>query len=329
MATRWIRKTQGHTLETVRQFLADLFRRAELDAMLIPMRTDAPVTLDSQIVDDPAHLVAADPFAPIMHVNAAKRAVEWLRDHSGQRLGAVLRACEIRALLELAKRDVVDLDPVLLVGVDCIGTFPVEDLAWRKSIDQLTDEMLQFARQGGINTYRYRSACQMCTESVPTQAALSVDLLGLPAREVVLITGHDPARVAGLRLDEIAGEQATPDLIAQHERMVALVTERRQRARERAIHALETDLAMDVDRLIQHLAACTPCRSCLDVCAIYSSDPALYDGGWPPSRDGMIRWLTGCAGCGMCEAVCPDHLPLVAIFARIRQELTQVLAEHL
>lgn len=28
-----------------------------------------------------------------------------------------------------------------------------------------------------------------------------------------------------------------------------------------------------------------------------------------------------CWGCGMCEAACADHLPLTAIFARIREEL--------
>ncbi|MBL6966425.1 MAG: 4Fe-4S dicluster domain-containing protein, partial [Anaerolineales bacterium] len=34
-----------------------------------------------------------------------------------------------------------------------------------------------------------------------------------------------------------------------------------------------------------------------------------------------MRWLISCAGCGMCEQACPQHLPLSIIFNHIQSQL--------
>jgi predicted aldo/keto reductase-like oxidoreductase len=44
-------------------------------------------------------------------------------------------------------------------------------------------------------------------------------------------------------------------------------------------------------------------------------------------REDVINWLASCAGCGMCEQSCPQHLPLSAIFTHVKQQLQQALAE--
>jgi Na+-translocating ferredoxin:NAD+ oxidoreductase RnfC subunit len=35
--------------------------------------------------------------------------------------------------------------------------------------------------------------------------------------------------------------------------------------------------------------------------------------------------MISCAGCGMCEQACPNHLPLVTIFNQIREQLIEPL----
>jgi Fe-S oxidoreductase len=34
-----------------------------------------------------------------------------------------------------------------------------------------------------------------------------------------------------------------------------------------------------------------------------------------------MRWMLSCAGCGMCEQACTQHLPLSTIFGHIREQL--------
>ncbi|MHC4789323.1 MAG: hypothetical protein ACYS8K_09010, partial [Planctomycetota bacterium] len=44
-------------------------------------------------------------------------------------IGVVLRPCEIRAFIELVKLQQASIDPFLIIGVDCWGTYSVQDYA--------------------------------------------------------------------------------------------------------------------------------------------------------------------------------------------------------
>ena len=319
MTAQWNLRTEGDSVGAIQGFLSAVYERAALDGMLVPMRVDEPPGIEPRVVEA-AQLTAADPFAPFMAVNAALLVTRYVSENPGQRLGAVLRPCEIRALRERAKRESLDVDKVFLVGVDCVGTFDMDDVNWRGSVDELTRETLHFARQGGVVTYRYRPACQMCTEPMPEGTHITVDVLGLPAHEVVLISTPEATIADDLRMAELVDGPASPNLIDQHEHMRASVTARRARARQRIIDALDHELAMDLDTLIAHLESCETCQDCLNACAIYPSEVALHSGE-RFSREIVTNRLSSCAGCGMCEAACTDHLPLTAIFTRIREEL--------
>jgi formate dehydrogenase subunit beta len=325
LTSKWLLKTHGDPLAAVQHFLREVYRTGGLDALLVPVLTGEPVTVEPQIINDPAQITRADPFAPLMTINAARLVADHLQAHPQQRLGAVLRACEIRALREVAGRAQLDLGPVLVVGVDCVGTFSAEDFAWRGSLDQLTREALQFARQGSVAAFRYRPACQTCTEPMPEAIGLTVDLLGLPARQAIVITARDTALAGALSFAEITDGPAPEPLVSQHERMRAALHDRRDRARQRIHEKLATDLSTDVDALVAHLNGCAPCRKCLDVCPIASNDPLLREGKF--THETVTGWLASCAGCGMCEETCPEHLPLAHIFARLRDELAAALED--
>jgi ferredoxin len=238
---------------------------------------------------------------------------------------------------------------LLVVGVDCLGTFPAEDYAWRAETmagpEGLTRQSLQFARQGGVLAYRNRLACQMCAAPTPGAGAdVSIGTLGLPVRRTLLITARDAATAERLHLARITDGEALPGLVRQHEQMRAVVAGRRERARQRITQALPPGLPASVPALAEHLAACAPCRQCLDACPLYAGhlgpqahyDPGFHDRGrglWgfaapsalqPDANGGAVaglsRWLAACVECGMCEAACPRRLPLTAIFARLRRE---------
>ncbi len=55
---------------------------------------------------------------------------ETTNEPSGPRpIAVVLKPCEVRAVVELAKLNQVDLDPFLIISVDCWGTYSVQDYA--------------------------------------------------------------------------------------------------------------------------------------------------------------------------------------------------------
>ena len=125
----------------------------------------------------------------------------------------------------------------------------------------MTREALKFAPQGGIAPYRHRAACQMCPLPMPEGADLSINLLGLPVRDAVLLAARDDALAQQIGLTDLASPDVPSGLAAQHERMRSVLVERHARTRERMIQVLETTLPKDVEGLVAHLASCDPCRA--------------------------------------------------------------------
>ncbi len=325
MTSHWMLKTHGDPLAATQRFLGALFRTAGLDALLAPLRVGELPSVEPRVLHDAAQMGDLDPFAPLMMVNAAGLAAQYLKAHPDHALGVVLRPCEIRALREVAAREALATERLLIVGVDCVGTFSAEDFAWRGGAEPLVREALQFVRQGGVAVYRYRLACRLCTDPMPQGVHLTVDLLGLPTRQVILLTARDEETAGRLNLASLTDGPAPAALIGQHQRVLAATVARREHVRRRILEALHTDLAADVEALLAHLIDCAPCRECILACPIASSDPQLHTG--IPTREAVTNWLAACAGCGMCQEACPQHLPLAAIFARLHDRLEALLSD--
>lgn len=289
--------------------------------MLVPVRVEYGPGLETQVAESLETLGRADPFSPIMTTNGAELVQEYTSAHPEKRLGTVMRACEVRTIQEMVKRGDVAPGSLFLIGVDCLGTFPVEETDWRPGLDKLMIETLQFARQGGVAGYRYRTSCQICADPSPQGIDLAIKLLGLPARRVLIVSTEKPETGEELGLDEITHGAAPFDLMIQHDEMHAALIRRHARTRERTIEALNDSLALDLDELITHLETCEACRACLEACALFAGSSPFESDGVTINRDAAIRWVVSCAGCGICEQNCPNHLPLVVILARIQKHL--------
>jgi len=325
MTNAWMIYTHDDPLKTLRQLLFDLWQQAELQGMLLPVYQEGETETTPRIVESKDLLQVADPCVPLMPVNASKLVVDYAREHPQGRFGAVLRSCEERALTEIARREELDLKNWLIISVDCLASYPEDDFEWRVqkagSVEQLTQENLGHARQGGIALHRFRHACQMCTSPQASQGDVLVCLLGLPVKHVLLVQAKDEATARKLNLDQITDGEAPLALVAQHEKTVNTLVERRTRTLEHMIRDLNESLPQDVEELITHLQNCAPCRECLDVCPIYSFEMAQAGSEPVSNREAAVRWLVSCVSCGMCEQACPNHLPLTAIISRISREL--------
>lgn len=339
MNEHWSLETHGDPLGKVRTLIKQIWMESNLDGMLVTMDVgDEPSALPRYIVDVEA-LDEINPFKPLMEINIARVIPDLLADHPDARIGALLRPCEMRALTEMTKHASFKVDNLLTFSVDCLGTLPADEYQWRlervekahqgpphgppAEYADLAVEALKFARQGGIVPYRYRSACQVCLSPAAKHADINLHILGLPIRQQMLISLGDPMMAEMIHLEQLTDGLADKLLIDQHERIISKMCERHQRTMDRVDEGLGNLLPADVDAVIRQLEGCGDCQNCMDVCPICSVDRPERNAEGHYERSAVSRWLVSCAGCGMCEQSCPNHLPVSSIFAHIRQQLAQ------
>lgn len=177
-------ETQPNTaLNKLKHFLTAWWEQMEIDAMFVPVEQPDQTGISLRVIKDPRELEIVNPFAPIMLINSAAAVESFIKDHPGKRLAAILRPCELRALVELQKRhkvnphsqagdeplpgagenvtqegrggrlDSTTIQPcTVIIGVDCPGTFSVNEYARRvvaQGVDGLTREVLTYSVESG------------------------------------------------------------------------------------------------------------------------------------------------------------------------------------
>ena len=84
----------------------------------------------------------------------------------------------------------------------------------------------------------------------------------------------------------------------------------------------------------QDLIPCTDCRYCMEKCPQHIAIPALFAclnsqkrwGGWNSGYyyrniyTAGSGWADSCIGCGFCERICPQHLPIRELLKKVSEE---------
>lgn len=325
MKTQWILKTDGDPLARVRQLVASIWQQCQLDGMLVATNGRGKPQVKYTLATEPEQIDSINPFQPLMTMNAARLVPQLVQEHPDAKMGIIFRPCEMRAFLEIVKRDKFPVDQLLTICLDCLGTLPADEYRWQAARKEapggLTSEALQFARQGGIVLYWNRSACQTCLSPVATEADVNIGVSGLPVRQYLSVHVRNPAVARQLQLAEITDEETVTALLSQREHTIAKLLGRRARTREHLMRGLAETLPHNAEELVVMFESCATCQACLNVCPICAVEfPQRTDGGQYSIED-ITRWLVSCAGCGMCEQACPNHLPLSLIFTSIRETL--------
>lgn len=325
MKTTYILKTHGDPVGAVRKLLSDLWVQADLDGFVIPRYQPKVVGILPFLASKREDLALADPFTPLVADNSAREVSRIARQNPQGSFAVILRPCEGRALLAKRRREQLNLDGWLLIAVDCLASVPTEDFTWRiekaGGIEQLTREALQFARLGGVAPYRIRRACQMCTSPRFTEAAISIELLGLPIKDYILITTSSPDTARRLRLPEITDSPATRAMITHHHRVLDRLERKRAAIRRRMVDNLAPGTPTSLEDLLALFDKCAPCQLCLNACPLYAGELDLQQSGGHDRLEAIKRWLSCCVACGMCDEACPRHTPLTAIIQRLESYL--------
>jgi formate dehydrogenase subunit beta len=329
-------------LAALRGFLRQLLESGCVEALFLPLESHNGAIFPA-LVTDPARLEQADPLAPVMPINGARAVAALTGKQPPARLGAVLRPCELRALVELVKLQQASLEGVTLIGLDCPGTFEVpqfvESGVWEAGRRPESLRTVLSAAQAGhapdLDGLRPRPACQACLQPLPEGADIQIHLFGVEADGGIPVTLKDELASSGL--DCLPGE-GLPD--SRQVAVERLLTDRQQ-AREQAWAALQARI--DSDGGFPGLFdACVRCHDCMTACPMCYCKTCLFKTAafdHPPEHyfnaarhKGALRMLgdtllfhltrlnhmgTSCVGCGMCTSACPSGIPVGTIFSMI------------
>jgi formate dehydrogenase subunit beta len=333
---RIIQVRDGETLHALREFLAAWWRRYALEALLAPVEVPARSTVVTQVIEDPLELAAVNPFAPVMLGNAAASIGEVARRYAGRHVAALLRPCELRTLIELRQqgRLPAEADAIIILGVDCLGTFPVDGYAQRvqaRGIQAVTREALAYADEGGLSPQAFRTACQICTWPAPRGADLTLGVLGTNSGEYLLLIARDEATDARLELDAVTAGLATESQVVRREVAVGAVAAQRAKTRAHLGGATHDGQRFDdLGRVLSWFATCSLCGDCLDACPLYNGELSGLlgvHGARPPLAElvQVSRWLATCSGCGMCEVACGQNVPLMRLISSLSYQIQGAL----
>ena len=351
---------EGDALGALRRLLRDLLEKGLVDALLVPRPGPAGDSLVAVLTDRAETLDRADPVAPVMPVQSARIVAALTGGGAPYRLGAVLKACELRATVELAKLKQVDLSGVVLIGVDCLGTYEVSDYAGLVAAGHdPTARALEAAAAGQVaptGGAQFRVACQMCEQPLPFAGGPRGLSGGAVEREgqgatvggwlqVALLGTEGQVLVGGA--EELLGALGYPaaPLPAAREQAVRALLEARTATCDRLLGQARERLC-DGAGLINELSRCIRCHNCMVNCPICYCKECIFRTATfdhPPAqyrtwlrRRGTVRlpadtllfhltrlnhMATSCVGCGLCSSACPVGLPVATIFRAVAGEV--------
>jgi formate dehydrogenase subunit beta len=282
--TAYLEVAEGDTLGTLQHFLGQLLTEDIVDALLVPQKLPTGDNVVPTLIRDPAKLAGVDPIAPVMPVIAAQAVSNVTATEHGERLAAVLRSCELRAVIELVKLQQASLEDVILIGVDCLGTYEVRDYARliEAGVDP-TAEVLTKVAEGQLSAhegYQLRAACRMCEKPVPGgpdvyRPDITIGFLGMdPGLQILIEASDDLAEKLGLEAAEgpsavRRGEPVEPSgqASAKRKEIVERLIAERTAERDRVFAAFR-ERVIGMDTLLAEFSTCIRCYNCMGACPI-------------------------------------------------------------
>jgi formate dehydrogenase subunit beta len=331
--------------EALRAFLAFLLREKKAAAVLTLDRIGKDSAPVYSLITDADKLDSASPLLPMMPANAGKLLAEITElGPSPEPIAAVLKPCELRALVELRKLNQANLDNLLLISFTCGGVFP---LAVRNNggvgerLPQYRDALAKGDVADGI-----RPTCRACEHFVPYNADLTVALVGSPAsngRSTFLISSSRGAEA----LEGFEGERTEVKL--ESDALDALRVKRADEATK--LYTESQTAAPGLDGLISIFGRCLSCRACSSVCPICYCELCYFDSAvedpTPSKYEAQLRhrkatrvpsgtiafhlgrmthMVISCVGCGMCSDVCPAGIPVATLFSMVGKRAAGVFS---
>jgi formate dehydrogenase subunit beta len=281
------------TLAAVQGFLARMLEADIVDSLLVPMETPQGAVMPA-LVSDPELLNRANPLAPVMGVNAAHLVGQISVREPRERVGVVLRPCELRALVELVKLQQASLDDLVTIGVDCLGTYDVAVYAAMREgalSSPLSEEgrpedgslnmtaYLATARSGELapqEGYAFRDGCQLCEKPHVEHADITLELFGADLSSAIPISlPEEMAQHEELsQMLDLSAAEGTRGGGYPRSGVIETVVAARTEVRDE--HFTEIRERLDEKGVEGVFATCIRCHNCMNVCPICYCKTCLF-----------------------------------------------------
>ncbi len=337
---------EGNLTKTLSGFCADLLRKGKLDALLVPLELPDKTNVVPTLVTDSEKLESSRFLAPVMPVNTARVISDMTKvTPSSKKIGVVLRNCEIRALLELVKLRQASLENITLIGIDCPGTYTVNDYAGRIAKGESPEETILSRFIKGEEDPDVRQSCAICAYPLAQNADLIVELVGQDMQKCIAITATTDSGEALLKETALPEDADTEKRTKVAEEILA-----KQAVKREKFFKENASRFKGIDRLMSVLSPCIRCYNCRTVCPACYCKECFFDSptfemesdrylGWAQAKGAirmpsntlfyhltrMAHMATSCIGCGLCSEACPNDIPVAEIFQLAATEVQKDL----
>jgi len=309
------------------------------------------------VITDPAEIAETAGSLHCGTLLLSKLVKDYLDNNKTAKLGVTVKGCDTMGLIELAKRNAVDMDRLLLLGVNCGGSvspvlarkmiadkFEVDpDLVHKEEIDKGQFIIEYEGGHKGIKIddledegYGRRSNCRRCLYKVPRQADLACGNWGVIGEKAGNATFVEVCSEKGAKLLDAAAkagavntEAANPKGIEIRGKVEGAMLNLGNKWRRKDFGALASDLWGTIAR---ETGRCIKCYSCIENCPVCfpvadelkGNSRMVVSGEVPPNPMFHLRRFAhisdSCINCGQCEELCPMDIPLALFSHAIRTE---------
>ena len=327
----WVK---GSVKKGIMEFLTGLLNNKAIDGVLMPGKNKTGDSYAWFLMGEDGVTESACPFPPVMTTQGAKM-VSYLTKKNGswKKTAVLLRPCELRAVIELAKLKQVDLSNLILMSFDCPGAFPLKEYFSknRQELEKAFDKSLgtQTDPEGS------RNVCSICSNFTGKGADIEIGLIGADAKGFWLIPGTEQ----GNKLLEKTHAGNEHQALESRTKLIQEKFVQRKEKRNNILDLFQQSVS-GPENLMNTFAACINCHNCSRVCPIcfcrecYFDSRALDSGAdemlqRADRKNGlrlvpdlllfhmgrMTHMSISCVSCGACEDACPADVPVSMLFA--------------
>ncbi len=314
------------------------------------------------LTSDPKEVVECAGSVLYATPNIAKFVKNYI-DTSKVKIAVVCKPCDARAIIELAKRNQINIENVFMIGLNCSGTFlpitlektlenlnikidDIEKVGIRrdKLVVSLKDERivtsdLEELEKRGLGR---RENCRRCEIRIPRMCDLACGRWGVPDGKkatFVEICSERGAKVIKKAIESnvIEFEIASSEDVRARDEEEAFALEMSKKWQDYYFGRMNSMSYEERRRFwFGMFNRCIKCYACRDVCPIcYCIDcilnswrPLVKSGVIPPTPTFHITRIMhvaeSCVNCGQCQDVCPVEIPLSRIAHKLNKEVQKM-----
>jgi len=313
-------------------------------------------------ITDPAEIAKCAGSVHCGTLLLPKLIMKWLDGAKNMKLAITVKGCDAKAMYELAKRKQINLDNVIMIGLNCGGSVsPVSarkmiadkfetdpDTVLKEEIDKGQFIIETAGGHKGISMdeledagYGRRTNCQRCKTKIPRQADIACGNWGVIGDKAGKATFIEVCSDKGAELVDAAvkaGALATEDPIPKGVVIRGKIESSMFKLADKYRDKQFSQLGESTDRLkfiMDETSRCIKCYQCIENCPIcYCQECStkkahLVTPGQvpPPFMFHLIRYshiADSCINCGQCEELCAMDIPNSLFMHSLQAEMEKM-----